>query len=185
MSRLTGVHHRPRDLRACDRATIAMPEHFAINDNMVDLPASEDEHEQRRGAARPEHQALPVGAASDRHHGSCRCLLKVGDNITTDHIMPAGAKILPYRSNIPLPGKLLLRRRATPTSPRAPRRHERRLHRRRRATTARAPAVSTPRWCRCIWASRAVIAKSFARIHKANLMNAGILPLEFENAGRL
>ena len=77
-----------------------MPAHFSVNDNMIDLPAPEDSFEQvevlRGPNIKPLPQALPLTDAM-----ALPCLLKVGDNITTDHIMPAGSKILPYRSNIP------------------------------------------------------------------------------------
>ena len=111
------------------------------------------------------------------------CLLKVGDNITTDHIMPAGSKILPYRSNIPHLANYCFE----VCDPEFP----------ARAMAAeggfivgganygqgssREHAALVPLYL----GIRAVVTVSFARIHKANLVNAGILPLEFENAGRL
>ena len=106
-------------------------------------------------------------------------MLKVGDNITTDHIMPAGAKILPYRSNIPYLSKFCFEV-CDPSFP-------------ERAKAAgdgiivggsnygqgssREHAALVPMYL----GIRCVIAKSFARIHVANLINAGILPLTFEN----
>ena len=106
-------------------------------------------------------------------------VLKVGDNITTDHIMPAGAKILPYRSNIPYLSKFCFEV-CDPAFP-------------ERAKAAgdgiiiggsnygqgssREHAALVPMYL----GVRCVIAKSFARIHAANLINAGILPLTFEN----
>ena len=106
-------------------------------------------------------------------------VLKVGDNITTDHIIPAGAKILPYRSNIPYLSKFCFRV-CDETFP-------------ERAKAAgqgiivggnnygqgssREHAALVPLYL----GVRAVIAKSFARIHAANLINAGIIPLTFEN----
>ncbi len=108
------------------------------------------------------------------------CLLKVGNNITTDHIMPAGSKILPYRSNIPHLANYCFEV-CDPDFP-------------QRALDAdgglivgganygqgssREHAALVPLYL----GIRAVIAVSFARIHKANLVNAGILPLEFERA---
>ena len=110
---------------------------------------------------------------------SARLVLKVGDNITTDHIMPAGAKILPYRSNIPYLSKFCFEV-CDPSFP-------------ERAKAAgdgiivggsnygqgssREHAALVPMYL----GIRCVIAKSFARIHVANLINAGILPLTFEN----
>ena len=67
---------------------------------MIDLPASESEYEQVEVLRGPNIKPLPQ-AAPLADEISLPCLLKVGDNITTDHIMPAGSKILPYRSNIP------------------------------------------------------------------------------------
>jgi aconitate hydratase len=106
-------------------------------------------------------------------------VLKVGDNITTDHIMPAGAKILPYRSNIPKLSEFCFE----VCDPQFP----------KRAMEAgqgiiiggnnygqgssREHAALVPAYL----GIRCVIAKSFARIHKANLINAGILPLTFQN----
>ena len=105
-------------------------------------------------------------------------MLKVGDNITTDHIMPAGAKILPYRSNIPYLSKFCFEV-CDPT-----------FAERAKAAgdgivvggsnygqgSSREHAALVPMYL----GIRCVIAKSFARIHAANLVNAGILPLTFE-----
>ena len=109
----------------------------------------------------------------------CGCSLKVGDNITTDHIMPAGAKILPLRSNIPeiskhcfavcdenfysralSMGKSIIVGGANYGQ-----------------GSSREHAALAPLYL----GVKAVITKSFARIHMANLVNAGILPLTFEN----
>lgn len=98
MSCLTGYITDPTSVPAA--APVAMPEAFPINDNMVDLPASEDEYESVEVLRGPNIKPLPV-AQPLTDTMELPCLLKVGDNITTDHIMPAGSKILPYRSNIP------------------------------------------------------------------------------------
>ena len=106
-------------------------------------------------------------------------MLKVGDNITTDHIMPAGAKILPYRSNIPYLSKFCFEV-CDPT-----------FAERAKAAgdgiviggsnygqgSSREHAALVPMYL----GIRCVIAKSFARIHVANLINAGILPVTFSN----
>ena len=159
-------------------APVAAPAHFAVNDNMIDLPASPEAAagvEVLRGPnIKPLPQAQPL---SDEMN--CACLLKVGDDITTDHIMPAGSKILPYRSNIPHLSQYCFEV-CDPAFP-------------ARAKEAgggfivgganygqgssREHAALVPLYL----GVRAVIAKSFARIHKANLVNAGILPLEFEH----
>ncbi len=156
----------------------AMPDAFPINDNMIDLPAAEEEAasvEILRGPnIKPLPQAQPLTDELD-----LPCLLKVGDNITTDHIMPAGSKILPYRSNIPHLANFCFE----VCDPEFP----------QRAMAAkggfivgganygqgssREHAALVPLYL----GIRAVIVKSFARIHKANLVNAGILPLEFED----
>ena len=110
---------------------------------------------------------------------SAQLVLKVGDNITTDHIMPAGAKVLPYRSNIPKMSEFCFEI-CDPTFPE-----------RAKAVgegvilggsnygqgSSREHAALVPMYL----GIRAVIVKSFARIHAANLINAGILPLTFEN----
>ena len=98
VSCLTGYITDPTSVPAA--ASVAMPEAFPINDNMVDLPASEDEYESVEVLRGPNIKPLPV-AQPLTDTMELPCLLKVGDNITTDHIMPAGSKILPYRSNIP------------------------------------------------------------------------------------
>ena len=156
-----------------------MPEAFPINDNMVDLPASEDEYESVEVLRGPNIKPLPV-AQPLTDTMELPCLLKVGDNITTDHIMPAGSKILPYRSNIPHLANYCFE----VCDPEFP----------ARAMAAeggfivgganygqgssREHAALVPLYL----GIRAVVTVSFARIHKANLVNAGILPLEFENA---
>ena len=97
-SALTGYLTDPRDLG--EAPTVEMPEHFTINDNMIEPPAGPEEAasiEVLRGPnikPFPKTEPLPESITA-------KAVLKVGDNITTDHIMPAGAKILPYRSNIP------------------------------------------------------------------------------------
>ena len=98
VSALTGYLTDPRTLG--DMPEFKLPEHFKINDNMVVPPADEadmDSVEVLRGPnIKPFPQTSPLDDSID-----CQVSLKVGDNITTDHIMPAGAKILPFRSNIP------------------------------------------------------------------------------------
>ena len=98
VSCLTGYITDPTSVPAA--APVAMPEAFPINDNMVDLPASEDEYESVEVLRGPNIKPLPV-AQPLTDTMELPCLLKVGDNITTDQIMPAGSKNLPTRSNIP------------------------------------------------------------------------------------
>ena len=119
-SALTGVLTDPAHSRRRRRSSTC-PSTFCINDNMIVPPAPPKTKRTGGGAARAQHQALPADRGRWRTTSRAKVLLKVGDNITTDHIMPAGAKILPYRSNIPYLRELLLRARATPNSPRAAR----------------------------------------------------------------
>ena len=98
VSALTGVFTDPRTLGA--EVEIPQPEHFLINDNMVVAPASEEEAASVEVLRGPNIKEFPATKALEDTI-QAKALLKVGDNISTDHIMPAGAKILPYRSNIP------------------------------------------------------------------------------------
>ena len=173
---LTGYITDPRTLPPVPE--LAPVEHFPINDNMIDLPAPESECEQVEVLRGPNIKPLPQ-AAPLADEISLPCLLKVGDNITTDHIMPAGSKILPYRSNIPHLSQYCFEV------------CDKEFPERAMAAeggfivgganygqgSSREHAALVPLYL----GIRAVIAKNFARIHKANLVNAGILPLEFDN----
>lgn len=175
-SALTGYLTDPRDLG--EAPTVEMPEHFTINDNMIEPPAIPEEAasiEVLRGPnikPFPKTEPLPESITA-------KAVLKVGDNITTDHIMPAGAKILPYRSNIPhlsqfcfgvcdesfperikAEGKGIIIGGANYGQ-----------------GSSREHAALVPLYL----GVKAVITKSFARIHVANLVNAGILPFTFAN----
>ena len=97
-SALTGVFTNPQTLG--EEAPIALPEKFLINDNMVVAPAPESEMDKVEILRGPNIKEFPTTDPLPETIAA-KALLKVGDNITTDHIMPAGAKILPYRSNIP------------------------------------------------------------------------------------
>ena len=159
-------------------SAMELPETFHIDDSAV-LPPAEDGStlEVLRGPNIKEFPKSKVFSDSL----SAKAVLKVGDNITTDHIMPAGAKILPYRSNIPHLAQYCFEV-CDPTFP-------------ERAKSAgdgiivggsnygqgssREHAALVPMYL----GIRCVLAKSFARIHAANLINAGILPLTFENPG--
>lgn len=176
-SALTGVLTDPRTLG--DMPQFELPEKFLINDNMIELPIDEaemDTVEILKGpniAGYPETEPLADTLCVP-------CSLKVGDNITTDHIMPAGSKILPLRSNIPEISKYCF----TVCDETFPERAK--------ALGAsvivggenygqgssREHAALAPLYL----GIKAVIVKSFARIHKANLVNAGILPLTFKIA---
>ena len=159
-------------------APVEMPAHFAINDNMIDLPAPEDSFEQVEVLRGPNIKPLPQALALTDDM-ALPCLLKVGDNITTDHIMPAGSKILPYRSNIPYLANFCFEVCDADFAKRAMKAEGGFIvgGANYGQGSSREHAALVPLYL----GIRAVIAKSFARIHKANLVNAGILPLEFKN----
>ena len=157
---------------------VTLPEQFRIDDSAVLPPAPADEADAVEVLRGPNIQPFPQSRPfADTL--TAELVLKVGDNITTDHIMPAGAKILPYRSNIPKLAEFCF----TVCDPTFPARA--------RAAgdgiivggsnygqgSSREHAALVPMYL----GIRCVVAKSFARIHAANLINAGILPLTFEN----
>jgi aconitate hydratase len=171
---LNGHITDPRTLG--EPVTVVQPEAFLINDNLI-IPPAEDgsEVEVVRG---PNIQPFPLGKAmGDKLEGEV--LLKMEDNITTDHIMPSGAKLLPYRSNIPYLSDYCL----TPVDESFPARAKAAgggmlvAGQNYGQGSSREHAALVPLYL----GIRAVLAKSFARIHMANLINSGILPLVFEN----
>ena len=157
---------------------IRMPEKFLVNDSAVLPPVPAEEADKAEVLRGPNIKEFPKSKPF-ADELTAQLVLKVGDNITTDHIMPAGAKILPYRSNIPHLSKFCFEV-CDPTFP-------------ERAKAAgdgiivggsnygqgssREHAALVPMYL----GIRGVIAKSFARIHIANLINSGILPMTFEN----
>ncbi len=176
-SALTGYITDPRTLGDCPEIT--MPDKFKINDSAVILPASEEEADSVEVLRGPNIKPFPEGEAL-QDTLSATLSLKVGDNITTDHIMPAGAKILPYRSNIPYLSKFCFGVCDESFPERA-----KELGRsivvggsNYGQGSSREHAALVPLYL----GVKAVIAKSFARIHAANLINAGIIPLTFKNA---
>ncbi len=175
VSAITGVLTDPRTY---EMPKIKMPKKFIINDNMVEPPAPESEMDKveilRGPNIKPYPETAPLADELE-----CACSLKVEDNITTDHIMPAGAKILPLRSNIPkisehcfivcdenFParakelGKSIIVGGANYGQ-----------------GSSREHAALAPLYL----GVKIVLVKSFARIHRSNLINAGILPLTFAN----
>ena len=171
---LTGCITDPQTLGPMPAVTL--PEHFRIDDSAVLPPAPADEADAVEVLRGPNIQPFPQSRPfADTL--TAELVLKVGDNITTDHIMPAGAKILPYRSNIPKLAEFCF----TVCDPTFPARA--------RAAgdgiivggsnygqgSSREHAALVPMYL----GIRCVVAKSFARIHAANLINAGILPLTF------
>ena len=158
--------------------TFDLPEKFLINDNMIIPPADEAEAKLLKTVKGPNIKECPAGRPLEETI-SCECTLKVGDNITTDHIMPAGAKILPYRSNIPYLSKFCFAVCDESFSERSKEKGQGIIvgGENYGQGSSREHAALVPLYL----GVRAVIAKSFARIHADNLVNAGILPLVFEN----
>lgn len=175
-SALTGVFTDPRTLG--DAVDIKLPEQFLINDNMVVPPIEEDKMDTVEVLRGPNIKPFPQTSPLDETI-EASCALKVGDNITTDHIMPAGAKILPLRSNIPAISQHCF----TVCDKEFP---QRALALGKSIIvgganygqgSSREHAALAPLYL----GVKAVLVKSFARIHKSNLINAGILPLTFVN----
>lgn len=173
-SAITGVLTDPRELG--QPPVIDMPKQFVINDNMVIAPAPEGaDVEVVRG---PNIKPFPVNKAlTDKVAG--KVLIKVGDNITTDHIMPSTAKLLPFRSNVPYLAEFCL----TPCDPQFPQRAKENGGglivggSNYGQGSSREHAALAPLQL----GVKGVIVKSFARIHMANLINSGILPMTFQN----
>ncbi|MBQ3078851.1 MAG: aconitate hydratase [Clostridia bacterium] len=174
---LTGVITDPQELGGC--IDIQMPEAFAIDDSAVLAPAGIDEAKDVEIIRGPNIKKFPDSTPLTNEL-SAPLTLKVGDNITTDHIMPAGAKILPYRSNIPYLSKFCFEVCDPSFSERAKQNSANIIigGTNYGQGSSREHAALVPMYL----GVRAVIAKSFARIHAANLINAGILPLTFKNA---
>ena len=175
-SALTGILTDPRTLG--DAPDIQLPEFFDINDNMIVAPVEKENMDSVEILRGPNIKPFPVSTPLSSKI-EAKCSLKVGDNITTDHIMPAGAKILPLRSNIPEISKHCFNV------------CDENFYKRAKEFgnsiiiggsnygqgSSREHAALAPLYL----GVKAVITKSFARIHMANLVNAGILPLSFED----
>ncbi len=177
VSALEGKLTDPRTYADRVDLTVKMPEKFYVHDNMIIKPT--DEPEKAEVIKGPNIKDFPVNhALPETVEGEV--LIQVEDNITTDHIMPSNAKLLPFRSNIPYLSDYCL----TPCDPEFPARAK--------ALgggfivggenygqgSSREHAALVPLYL----GVKGVIAKSFARIHKANLINSGILPLVFAHA---
>ena len=173
-SALTGVITDPRDLGFYE--DIEMPTEFLINDNGIILPASEEDAKNVEIVRGPNIKPFPTTKPLENEI-SATVGLKVGDNITTDHIMPAGAKILPYRSNIPYLSKFCFAVCDEGFSERAKELKQSIIvgGSNYGQGSSREHAALVPLYL----GVKVVIAKSFARIHSANLINAGIIPFEF------
>ena len=173
---LTGEITDPRLLG--DMPEITMPEKFLINDSAVIEPASIEESKNIEVLRGPNIKKFP-DARPQKNELEAALVLKVGDNITTDHIMPAGAKILPYRSNIPYLSQFCFGVCDTTFPERAKAAGESFIlgGSNYGQGSSREHAALVPMYL----GVRVVIAKSFARIHIANLINAGIMPVTLEN----
>ena len=176
-SALTGEITDPRTL-GLDEIRVTLPDCFKVDDSAILAPASPEEADSVEVLRGPNIREFPQGRPVGDRIDAC-LTLKVGDNITTDHIMPAGSKILPYRSNIPKLSEFCFAV------------CDKEFPQRAKAAgqtiivggsnygqgSSREHAALVPLYL----GVRAVVAKSFARIHIANLINAGILPLTFKN----
>ncbi len=155
------------------------PERFIINDNML-IPPKDIKTEIVKG---PNIKDVPVKEPLETSI-QAEVLLKLGDNITTDDIMPAGSKVLPFRSNIPAISEFVFENIDKTFSERAKKAREKGggiiIGRENYGQgSSREHAAIAPMYL----GVKAVIALSFARIHRANLINFGILPVLFENEG--
>ncbi len=178
ISAITGVLTDATTLT--DDISITLPKSFIINDNMIEMPAeTKEEADAVEVYYGPNIKPFPkTSPLADSIEATA--VLKVEDNITTDHIMPAGAKILPFRSNIPYLSQFCFRQCDENFAE----------HCKEAGSciiiggnnygqgSSREHAALVPLYL----GVKAVITKSFARIHKANLVNASILPLNFVDA---
>ncbi len=155
---------------------IVFPEQFRIDDSAVLAPAPEAEADSVEVLRGPNIKEFPK-CYPQEDSLTAPLVLKVGDNITTDHIMPAGAKILPYRSNIPHLSQFCFGvcDKTFPERAKAAGQSIVVGGSNYGQGSSREHAALVPLYL----GVRAVIAKSFARIHAANLINAGIMPLTF------
>ena len=176
-SAIAGVFTDPTTLGQAPK--IELPTKYLLNDNLIELPAEPERMGQVCVERGPNIKPIPVGKAPEKDLRTT-LVLKVGDDITTDHIMPAGTKVLPYRSNVPKLSEFCF----TVCDPAFP----------ERAKSlgggvilgganygqgsSREHAALVPLYL----GIKAVVAKSFARIHVANLINFGIAPMTLENA---
>ena len=176
VSALTGILTDPRELG--DMPEFELPSEFIINDNMVVPPAAEEDMDSVEVLRGPNIKPYPDTTPLDDKI-ECKCSLKVGDNITTDHIMPAGAKILPLRSNIPEISKFCFSVCDEHFPERAKEFGKSIIvgGSNYGQGSSREHAALAPLYL----GVKAVVVKSFARIHRSNLINAGIVPFVFEN----
>ena len=173
-SAITGVITDPRTLGGYPEITI--PDEFIIDDSGVIPPLPAEEAKNAEVLRGPNIKSYPDTEPLEDTI-DLRVSLKVGDNITTDHIMPAGAAVLPYRSNIPKMSEFCFNVCDAEFPERAKKYGKSVIvgGANYGQGSSREHAALVPLYL----GVKAVIAKSFARIHKDNLINAGILPLTF------
>ena len=175
-SAIAGVFTDPTALGKAPK--VEMPTAFKINDNLIEMPASVEEMDGVTVERGPNIKPIPVGKAPDENL-ACELILKVGDDITTDHIMPAGTKVLPYRSNVPKLSEFCF----TVCDKEFPERAKKKGGgvilggANYGQGSSREHAALVPLYL----GIKAVVAKSFARIHVANLINFGIVPMTLAN----
>lgn len=178
VSAINGVLTDPREFGTDIK--VEMSDRFRIDDSAVLLPAEPEEAPEVEIMRGPNIKSFPDPKPLEDMI-EAGVTLKVGDNITTDHIMPAGSKILPYRSNIPYMSQYCFEVCDSSFPERALKRGQSVIlgGENYGQGSSREHAALVPLYL----GVRAVIAKSFARIHAANLINAGIIPLTFNDPG--
>ncbi len=175
-SAIAGVFTDPTTLGVAPK--VEMPTAFKINDNLIELPIEAEKMDEVTVERGPNIKPIPVGKAPAENL-SCELILKVGDDITTDHIMPAGTKVLPYRSNVPKLSEFCF----TVCDKDFPERAKAKGGgiilggANYGQGSSREHAALVPLYL----GIKAVVAKSFARIHVANLINFGIVPMTLAN----
>ena len=175
-SAITGVFTDPTALG--NAPIIEMPTVFKINDNLIEMPIEAEKMDEITVERGPNIKPIPVGKPPEKDL-KCALILKVGDDITTDHIMPAGTKVLPYRSNVPKLAEFCF----TVCDKDFPSRAKAKGGgvilggANYGQGSSREHAALVPLYL----GVKAVIAKSFARIHAANLINFGIVPITLKN----
>ena len=175
-SALTGEFTDPTTLGVAPK--VELPKIFTVNDNLIELPEVEEKADSVQVERGPNIKPIPIGKPP-MENLSCELILKVGDDITTDHIMPAGTKVLPYRSNVPKLSEFCF----TVCDKDFPARAKAKGGgvilggANYGQGSSREHAALVPLYL----GIKAVIAKSFARIHVANLINFGIVPMTLKN----
>ncbi len=175
-SAIAGVFTDPTTLGVAP--AIEMPKAFKINDNLIEMPVAAADMDSVTVERGPNIKPIPVGKSPAKDL-ACELILKVGDDITTDHIMPAGTKVLPYRSNVPKLSEFCF----TVCDKDFPERAKAKGGgvilggSNYGQGSSREHAALVPLYL----GIKAVVAKSFARIHVANLINFGIVPMTLAN----